>query len=142
MPEFVGATGSITPSLSDDNWTLDAGSGELGFITEVRWGGTSTTSEGMATRVQRSSGAAGAGTGGDVTEVDERGAANAIDYFTTYATTQPTLDAGELWGIGWNVLGGAIRFAHATGFPFANETVSCRNDAGTGASTYSCQWRE
>ena len=47
---------SVSPSITNDNWTLDAGFGKSGKVLEVTWGGELTTSTAMATRIARSSG--------------------------------------------------------------------------------------
>lgn len=140
---YAGMVSSITPSTSDDNWTLDdTGNSAMAYIKEFWWGGEATSSTAMHTKVARSGSAAGAGTAGDVQQVDEGSETNRVAFYTTYATTQPTLDPGALWAISWNANGGTVRWAHAVGFRLVNETVSCRNSVGTATSSYGVHWQE
>ena len=151
--KYSGYVGGITPATTDDNWTVEGAQGEFGRIIEVSWGGEATTSTAMRTRVQRSASQAGAGTAGDITELGQpAGGAPLLAFFTTYATTQPTLDAGALFGTSWNAHGGVIRWladpgegfwiVGTAGTPAADQTISCRNDVGTATSSYACVWEE
>ena len=146
---FSGSVRSITPSTSDDNWTLDAVSHGIGKLLEFWWGGETTTSTAMATRVARSSGEAGGQTAIDVT--NDQGATeptNLIDLVSTYATTQPTLNAADIVGISWNAHGGLVRWVAGqqddimlvTGQ--ALDLISCRNSVGVGVSSYGVRWEE
>jgi hypothetical protein len=148
MARYSGGVRSITPSTTDDNWTLSPAASESGKIIEVHWGGEVTTTTAMCTRVARSSGAAGAGTAGNTAKLHPNSPTALIDFFTTYATTQPTLDAGDLFAESWNAHGGVVRWLAAPGEEFVMigaatpPTISCRNSVGTGASTYGTIWEE
>jgi hypothetical protein len=149
---YSGTVESITPSTSDDNWTLDAVSAGVGKLKEVFWGGESTSSTAMRTRVARASGEAGTGTAGNVAKYEGQGApANDIDFFTTYAnggSAQPTLNAASLFALSWNNQGGVVRWLAdvdeeiwlITGQTL--DLISCRNAVGTGTSTYGTVWSE
>lgn len=146
---YSGGVLSITPSTTDDNWTLDAVSAGIGKLKEVHWGGQATTSTAMATRVARSNGEVGAQTAGNVAKLEGQGVpTNDIDFVTTYATTQPTLEAGDLFAESWNAHGGVIRWNAdfeeeiwlITGQTL--DLISCRNSVGTGTSSYSGKWTE
>jgi len=145
MAHYTGSVPGISPSLADDNWTLDAGASESGKIIEVSWGGEVVVTTAMQTRVARSSAAAGAGTAGNITKIHPNSPAALIDFFTTYATTQPTLDAGDLFATSWNAHGGVVRWLAAPGEEFiliGAATISCRNGAGIGLSSYHTVWAE
>lgn len=145
MSRYSGTVLGITPSLSDDNYTLDAGAGESGKVLEVHWGGQVVTTTAMLTRVARSSGAAGGPTAGNVGKIHPNAPTNLIAYVETYATTQPTLDAGDLFATSWNAHGGVVRWLAAPGEEFVMigaETISCRNGAGVGVSSYGAIWEE
>lgn len=145
MSRYAGVVRSITPSLTDDNWTLNAAANEFAKVMEVHWGGEVTTSTAMCTRVAYSSGSAGAETTGNVAELNEYGPANLVSFVLTFATTQPTLDAGDLFAESWNAHGGVVRWLAAPGEEFVligANSISCRNSVGTGTSTYGTIWEE
>ena len=145
MARYSGTVLGLTPSLTDDNWALDAAAAEMGSILEVHWGGEVTTSTLMRTRVARSSGQAGAATLGNVAKINSRSAANLLDFALTYATTQPALDAGDLFAESWNAHGGVVRWLAAPGEEFiiiGAAVVSCRNAVGTALSSYGVIWDE
>ena len=150
MARYSGVVRSIaTPSTTDDNWGITAGASKSGKILEVHWGGEMTTSTAMCTRVARSSGQTGATTTGNVAKLHPNAPTNGLAFETTFATTQPTLDAGDLFTESWNAHGGVVRWLAAPGEEFviigaATETViSCRNTVGTsGVSTYGTIWEE
>ena len=145
MSRYSGAVRSITPSTSDDNWTLDAASGESGKVQEVSFGGEATTSTAMHTRTARSGSESGAGTAGNVAKLHPNAATNLIAFNTTYATTQPTLDAGDLFTMSWNAHGGVIRWLAAPGEEFVligAALISNRNSVGTATSSYGVIWEE
>lgn len=148
MARYSGVVRSITPSTSDDNWFLTAGANESGKVLEVHWGGEATTSTAMHTRVARASGQAGSATTGNVAKLHPNSPTNLLTFGTTFATTQPTLDAGDLFAESWNAHGGVVRWLAAPGEEFviigaATETViSCRNTVGTATSTYGTIWEE
>lgn len=146
---YSGGVTSITPSTSDDNWTLDAVSAGLGKVKEVNFGGEATSSTAMATRVARANGEAGGQTTGNVQNLEGQGVpSNDVDFVTTYATTQPTLASGNLFSLSWNCHGGAVRWLAdpeeeiwvITGQTL--DLISCRNSTGTGTSSYDTKWLE
>lgn len=145
MSRHEGSVFGLTPATNDDNWTLDAGTDEYGKIKSFSTWGEVTTGAVIQGRVARSGSAAGAGTPGNEQPLHPHGAASAIDFFTTYATTQPTLTAGALIPFGYNANGGGVYLI----FPerdapdiVGSETVSCRNDVGTSQSSYCVGWEE
>ena len=150
MPwSYTGTVEGITPATNDDNWTLDFVSAGVGMVKEIYWGGETTSSTAMRTRVARSNGEAGAQTGGNTAKPDGANTPSAqIDFVTTYASTQPTLEAGSLFAMGWNAHGGMIRWQKNMRdgfFMITGETldlISCRNGTGTGQSTYGVEWEE
>ena len=150
MPwDYTGAAEGITPSTSDDNWTLDAVSAGVGEITEIYWGGETTTSTAMRTRVARANGEAGSQTNLNVEKIAGANTpSNQLDLVGTYATTQPSLASGSLLAMGWNAHGGMFRWVAGPRegfFMVTGETldlISCRNAAGVGQSTYGLAWKE
>lgn len=150
MPwDYSGVVRSLTPSTTDDNWALDAVSAGIGKLKEVSWGGQSTTSTAMETRVARSNGEAGAQTLGNVANLGGQGnPANDLDFVLTYATTQPALEAADLYAESWNSHGGVVRWLAdpdeeiwvITGQTL--DEISCRNSVGVGVSSYGCKWSE
>ena len=151
MAKYGGYVRGITPSLTDDNWTLEAQTAEVGEVIELSWGGQATTSTAMSTRVARGSGQAGSLTTGNVAKFNPASQTNTLIFGTTYATTQCTLDAGDLFSAAWNAHGGVVRWlagpneeirliGKAT--PDADSTLCCRNDVGTGTSNYGTVWEE
>lgn len=146
---YQGVVRGITPSTTDDNWTLAAGASELAVVTTVHWGGEVTTSTAVQTRVARSSGQTGNATLGNTERLHPYDpATNLVRFVTTFATTQPTLEAGDLFAESWNAHGGVLRVRLDPGEEFvligaATELcVSCRNAVGTPASTYGVFWAE
>lgn len=149
MWTYSGNTGAITPSTSDDNWTLDAVSAGIGKIKEFYWGGGATTSTAMHTRVARANGEAGSQTTGNVSEyggADQP--ANKVDFVTTYGTTQPSLNAADIFSMSWNAHGGVVRWLADPDEEIWVQTgqtldlISCRNSAGTATSSYGVIWSE
>lgn len=149
MAVYSGVVRSITPATNDDNWTLRAGANKSLRVLAVHWGGEKTSSEGMMTRVARSSGQSGTATAGSVEKAHPNSPANGCGFATQFGTTQPSLEAGDLIAESWNAHGG-IFYWHA-GAPdeefvligAATELcISCRNTAGTGVSSYGVTWRE
>lgn len=139
---------SITPATNDDNWALTAGAGKSGKIQEVSWGGEVTSSAAMCTRNARSSGQTGATTAATQAKTHPNSPTSGLVVATTFATTQPTLDAGNLFAISWNAHGGVVRWLAAPGQEWviigaATETViSNRNSVGTSTSTYGLIWAD
>lgn len=149
MSVYTGVVKSITPVLTDDNWFLTAGANESARVLRVRASGEATAATAMHTRWARSSGQAGAATLGDVAKVHPNSPANLLTFGTTFATTQPTLDAGSLLSESWNANGGLIEWVAASPdeewviIGAATEPViSCRNSVGVGVSSYGITWRE
>lgn len=149
MAVYVGVVRSITPSLTDDNLFLTAGANESGRIIRVRASGEATAATAMHTRWARASGQAGAATLGDVAKAHPNSPTNLLTFGTTFATTQPTLDAGSLLSESWNANGGLVEWVAASPdeewviIGAATEPViSCRNSVGTGVSSYGVTWRE
>lgn len=150
MSRYAGFRTGITPAAGVANWVLEATATAAGRIQEVSWGGEVTTSTAMRTRIARDSAVGtGARTAGDVQKVNQLSPANGIFFSTTYATTQPTIVAGALFGTSWNAHGGVVRWLAAPGEEFvlhfsgaANLSVECRADAGTGTSSYAVLWEE
>lgn len=148
MARYSGVVRGITPDTADDNWTLTAGTGKSGKIIEIHWGGGVTASAAMLTRVARSSGQTGNATAGNTELIHPNSPAKGFGFATTFATTQPTLEAGDLWAENWNAHGGVVRCLFAPGeepvlIGAAVELcVSCRNSTGTSTSTYGTVWEE
>lgn len=149
MSVYTGVVGSITPSLTDDNWILSAGATEMARVLRFWWGGEVTTSQQMATRVARASGYSGALTTGNVAKHNPNAGTNLVSFGTTYATTQPTLDAGDLFRQSWNAHGGTVMWAALRPeeelllVGATTETIIvCRNSVGTQTSTYGVTWSE
>jgi hypothetical protein len=150
MAKYSGFRGGITPSGGVANWVLETVANVEAKVIEVGWGGEVTTSTAMRTRIARDSAVGtGARTAGDTQKGNQHSPANAAFFSTTYATTQPTIVAGALYGTSWNAHGGVIRWLAAPGEEFfiydaaaANASLECRADTGTAASSYSLVWEE
>jgi hypothetical protein len=150
MPwSYSGGVRSITPSTSDDNWTLDAVSAGIGKVKEFSWGGQATSSTAMQTRVSRANSEAGSLTTGNVANLEGQGVpTNDVDFVTTYGTTQPTLNAADIFSLSWNDHGGVVRWVAdpeeevwlITGQTL--DLISCRNAVGTASSSYGVVWSE
>jgi hypothetical protein len=149
MALYTGSRLNRTPTGSQDEWTLDAASGEVGALYFVEAGAEATTTNAMRTRWTYSSAASGALTTlSSVLKTDpaQQALTNLIAFGSPYATTQPTLDAGDWYAEGWNALGGLVRYQ--AGLPqdeliiIGPKLVSCRNVVGTQVSDYICKWRE
>lgn len=150
MAKYSGFVAGITPSAGVANWVLEGTSTAAGRILEVSWGGEATTTTAMRSRIARDSAVGtGARTAGNVQKVNQLSPANGIFFSTTYATTQPTISAGALFGVSWNAHGGVVRWLAAPGEEFiihyngaANLSVECRADVGTATSSYAVVWDE
>lgn len=143
MARYNGYRRSITPNTSNDNWTLDASSSVSCKVLEVNWGGEVTTSTAMQTRIARGASAASS-TAGNVAKTHPRSPTNGVVFATAW-TTQPTLDAGDLYATSWNAHGGVVRWLAAPGEEFiliGAAQIGCRNTSGTGTSTYGTCWEE
>ena len=150
MAKYSGDRSGITPAAAVANWILETVANVEAKIMEVSWGGEVTTSTAMRTRIARDS-ALGTGTrtAGNVQKGNQHSPANAAFFSTTYATTQPTIAAGALFGTSWNAHGGVVRWLAAPGEEFqifdaaaANASLECRQDVGTATSTYDVIWEE
>lgn len=148
MPVYSGFVRSITPSTTDDNWIISGGASEIAWVKEVSASGEATTTTAMHTRHARASGQAGALTAGNVAKTNPNAPTSLTSFGTTFATTQPTLDAGDLFATSWNSHGGVIRWLADQEEEWiligaATETlIVSRNSVGTGVSSYGVIWRE
>lgn len=143
-----GFVAGATPASGVANWVLEGVSTSVGAVEEVSWGGEVTTSTAMRTRIARDS-AVGTGsrTAGNAQRLDQTTTTpgNAIFFSTTYATTQPTIANGALFGGAWNAHGGFVRWLAAPGEEFlliGAASLECRQDVGTATSTFHVIWRE
>lgn len=144
-----GSTTTFTPSTGVANWILESTSTtQIVAVQEVAFGGELTSSTAMRTRIARDSAVGtGARTAGSVQRVDQTltSAGNAAFFSTTYANSQPTIVAGALRQFSWNANGGFIRWLAAPGEEFlinVAASIECRQDIGTGQSSYDCLWSE
>jgi len=149
MALYTGTNLNRTPDTTSDEWTLDAASGEVGALYFVEAGGQGSSSAAMRTRWATSSGAAGALSAlSSILKTDpiQQALTNLIAFGRPYATTQPTLDAGDWYAESWNAHGGLVRYQAAVPgdelIIIGPKTVSCRTVSGTAASSYICKWRE
>jgi len=150
MGVYIGSVISITPLTTDDNCALDPAATESGKVIEVFWGGESTASTAMATKVSRGSGGT-TPVAGDVQKRNENSVANKIEFIKGPIgwAAEPALDAGSLFALSWNCHGGVVRWLAAPGEEWmmlgaaaAADTISIRNSVGTGVSTYGMIWDE
>lgn len=150
MARYTGFRTGITPSAGVANWVLETVSGVEARVIEVSWGGETTTSTAMRTRIARDS-AVGTGsrTSGDIQKINNHSPTNSGFFSTTYATLQPTIVAGALFGTSWNAHGGVVRWLAAPGEEFqvfdsgaTNASLECRADSGTATSSYHVVWEE
>ena len=154
MPAYDGAVAAFTPSLTDDNWTLDADTaGDVGKVIAIGWGGELTTSTAYRTRwVRPTTGGVGAGTALTPEDHNPGYSTPLISLFSTYATTQPVLPSSPtaLFLQSWNAHGGLGYVALPLASPWmivnglAQSAISCRNLAGVDAngSSYQVTWEE
>ena len=149
MALYTGSRLARTPTTTQDEWTLDAASGEVGALYFVEANGENTTSLAMRTRWCYSSGASGALTAltsVEKTDPVQQALANLIAFGSPYATTQPTLANGDWYAAGWNASGGLVRYQASVPSDeliiIGPKTVSCRNVVGTVVSDYLGKWRE
>lgn len=148
MAFYSGSVSSITPSTSDDNWTLRAGASKSGRLMEFTFSGEATTSTAMHTRVARSSGQTGSATAGVTEKLHPNSPAAGLGFSTSFATTQPSLETGSLFVASWNNHGGVVRWLSAPEERLVligastELCVSCRNTVGTGTSSYHVVWEE
>lgn len=149
MAKYSGVVRSITPSTTDDNWALEAGASESCKIGRIHWGGEASASTPMHTRTARSDSQTGATTVGNVAKLHPNSVTNVVAYALTFATTQPTLNAGDLFSESWNSYGGLVIWTATPGVDefyllgAATELgISNRNSVGTGVSSYGTVWEE
>ena len=150
MAKYSGDRSGITPATGVANWVLETVANVEAKVIEVSWGGEVITTTAMRTRIARDSAVGtGARTAGNVQKGNQHSPANTTFFSTTYATTQPTIVAGALFGTSWNAHGGVVRWLAAPGEEFqifdaaaANASLECRQDVGVGTSTYNVIWEE
>lgn len=145
MPRYMGHV-TKTPNLAQDNWALEAASGESGKITEVRFSSTITGGGGtsMDTQVTRTNGSGTVPVLGNVQKGHPNSPPNAIDFVSAW-TSQPVPDAGALLQEEWLSAGGVVRWLAGPDEEWiilGAEQISCRNIAGTAASSYRGVWHE
>jgi hypothetical protein len=145
---------AFTPSLSVDNWVLDADSaGDVGFMSKYSWGGRDTVSSGYRTRwVRPTTNATSTFTA--MTQAAGSPNGQPMCRVGTFATSAVlgTDPGGNLDAIDWNPLGGggAIvlpldgRWLVVNAATVGYQQIVCRNVAGIGASltNYGGQWVE
>ncbi len=137
---------NITPVLANDNFALEAASGESGRIKELRFSSNATGGGGtsMLTRFGRTNGAGAGPTSGDVQPRHPNSVANVINFISAWSS-QPVLDAGALLAEEWVSNGGVVRWLAGPDEELViigPEQLSCRNQAGLVASTYRAVWDE
>ncbi len=149
MAVYNGMTRSISSVTTDDNWTITAGASKSCRVLAVVASGELTTSTAMHTRHARSTGWDGATTAGNIEKAHPNSPTAGCGFATTFATTQPTLSAGDLLAFSWNAHGG-IMYWHA-GAPdeewvligaATQVGISSRNTVGTTTTAYGATWRE
>lgn len=150
MAQYTGSALGITPVAGVANSVLESVAGKSGNVKEITFGGEVTTSTAMRTRLARDSAVGtGARTAGNVQQGNQHSPANGIFFSTTYASAQPTVVAGAIWGTSWNAHGGVIRWladpAEQCGVydaAAANASLEVRQDVGTATSSYVTIWLE
>ena len=150
MARYSGDRASITPGTGVANWVLETVAGVNANVQEVSWGGETTTSTAMRTRIARDTiVGTGSRTAGNVQKLNQHSPANAAFFSTTYATLQPTILVGALFGTSWNAHGGVVRWLAAPGEEFniydagaTTASLECRSDVGTATSSYDVIWEE
>lgn len=150
MAKFSGDRASITPSTGVANWVLETVSTVQADVMEVSWGGETTTSTAMRTRIARDTiVGTGSRTAGNVQKLNQHSPANGAFFSTTYATLQPTILVGALFGTSWNAHGGVVRWLAAPGEELniydagaTTASLECRADVGTATSSYDVIWSE
>ena len=145
MPRYFGHV-TKTPNITQDNYALEAASGESGKITEVRFSSTITGGGGtsMDTRVGRTNGSGTVPVLGNVQLGHPNSDPNKIDFVTAW-TSQPVLDVGALLQEEWLSAGGVVRWLAGPDEEWiilGAEQISCRNTAGVASSSYRAVWHE
>ena len=148
---YSGGRSGITAAAGTDNWTIDANAaGEVGRIAEFHWGGESTATTAMRTRLVRPTTAGVTPTVG-TDGVRHPGSQAARLRFITAWTTQPVLPAdgvAELFVTSWNSHGGVVLWKASPGEEIViingllTSSVSCRAVLGVGVSSYGALWDE
>jgi uncharacterized membrane protein len=147
---YTGSVLGVTPVAGVANSVLETVANAEVFIKELTFGGEVTTSTAMRTRLARDS-AVGTGsrTAGNVQKGDQHTPANLAFFSTTYATTQPTIVAGCVWGTSWNAHGGVIRWLADPTYLLTsydavagNASLEVRQDVGTATSSFVTIWLE
>ena len=148
---YTGTVRSITPVLTDDNWILSGGAGEVAVVMRAGAGGEPTTTTAMCTRWNAAviDASPGALTAGNVGKGTPNLPTNTVSFGTTFATNQPALAAGDLWAESWNAHGGIVRWeardetdAWVLIGAATEKLIVCRNSVGVGLSTYGVTWEE
>lgn len=132
-----------TNVITDDLLAVDAAATEDGKIIEFGIGGEVTTSTAGRVRLSRSSG----GTVPVAADVQQRHPSSPAPVIQAADdwTAQPTLDVGALFGTGWNLHGGVIRWLAAPGEEFeiiGAEQLSLRETLGAVALSGTLIWSE
>lgn len=139
---------SVAQSTTVDWWTLTAGASKSGRIQEFSWGGEITTSQQMCTRVARSDSQTGTTTAITNAKLHPNSPTSGMVVASTFATTQPTLQTGDLFALSWNAHGGVVRWLAAPGEEFVligatvEINISCRGTVGTQTATSGLIWIE
>src|SRR5271166_3910051 len=163
MAKFAGFNGNYTPSSStvNYNWLLQGVATVRATVQEVSWGGASSSSTPMQTRVTRCSSTAATGSSSmthatlcGTTRLDQtiQVSSNAgntdILLYSLSSTVIPSIAGmGALFGESWNSYGGVIRWLAAPGEEFdlalTANGICCVNDlTGPQPSSYGLVWTE
>ena len=141
--------GQKAAAADPENWTLEADvAGELGFVTEVSWGGEITTSTAARTRWCRPTTAGVTFAAVGLVESSHPSDTARLRFGTF--TTDPVKPASPtgLYATAWNFHGGIGRWLAAPGEEWiiiggiATGEVTCTNDVGTSAATFGVGWKE
>jgi len=140
-----GGDFSLTPTVGDPNISLEGATDLMALVLEWGFGGEVTASTLMRTGVHRA--VEGVGSRTDVVEgiFVEGSPASGLFLTSSYATTQPAVEAGALWERAWNAHGGVIRWLAAPGQEvtvLGVATVVLENSVGTALSNYGFIWGE
>lgn len=154
MGAFTGGQAGHTPSLTQDNWCLDANAAnKMGQVTAIGWGGRLTTPVGYRTRWTRPT------TIGSSTHTPIASAIHGplltvapLLLLGTYVTAPvlATDPGGNLHSQDWNAFGGLgfVNLPIDTPWWLINAVltgqISCRNVAGVdvAGSSYEVSWKE
>lgn len=150
---YQGERVAITPSLTADNWVLEAAANEIGKVLAVYASGEATAGAAVnRVRWARATGHSGALTAlTTIARIDTHASvANLIAFGTPFATTQPTLDAGSFLTEALQPYGGVIRWQalhDRRGWPLVGAAspttlIVSRNASGTSTMNYGVTWEE